>query len=707
MIKPSQKRQTPRCTAMVLGLSLLFSVSQVEAITLKRAVEETLRTNPEILSAWKNMRAVERAERQAFAAYFPTIDFTAGYGRDMNDNATTQATLGYPITLTRGEAGLTVNQTLFDGFQTQQQVRRARSTTQSAGFAFDNTAETVVWGAVQTYVDTLKLHETFELVKDNVLLHQRTLKKLQQKAKAGGGGKADVEQTMSKLAMASAGHASSQVALSNIRAHFTQVTGLIPRNLIRPTPPWENLPKTLDMASDRALLYHPRILAAIKDIKAAKAEKSAGKGAFMPRVGLGLGYTNTANMGGAVGHSQNASAMLNLQYNISRGGADKARVQELQERLGQRRDMLRIAQKSVREGVVVAWENLQATKERIRQLKKFVTFSRKTAATTQEQFKLGKKKLMDILGAENERFAAEVAFTTEDWTAIKAVYQLLASMGNLRQTLEVDGKKPSGTRPATQMARWKAPSRHTPDTYDQPDDLSAVTDPDQGMKATTATDTSEESTKLLAKLSTENLDEGKDKVPEKVAEEISAAEFEEKSLEEASEEAPGEDLKKTSKEMAEEDREGGSEEYTDQKGSTHPDEVDTADSTGQDDTYEEELVRPHPMEGYPEPSTIATENVEQPWTHANAASLHVQSSGDHAPLLVLSGQYAVSGSSVLIFTQLVRVEDNRVISSVTEEVPLTWRLKKILGLATPTLKVISRSTAYPPIQTTESPFYNH
>ena len=107
-----------------------------------------------------------------------------------------------------------------------------------------------------------------------------------------------------------------------------------------------------------------------------------------------------------------------------------------------------------------------------------------------------------------------------------------------------------------------------------------------------------------------------------------------------------------------------------------------------------EAVPPAIAEAHASRQSVAGKQ-HAPWAQSNAASQFLTALGDDsdAPKLVLTGQYALSESSIFLFTQLVRVRDNRVISSVTDEIPLTWQLKRALGLPVSTIKAIGQTAS--------------
>ena len=105
-----------------VSLSVLFTfgmVGGVDAASLADTVQFTIRTNPEVLQSAANRRAIDYELRQAKGLYFPQIDLRAGVGPEWSDNTSVNST-----TLTRYESRATLQQRLFDGFETQSEKER-------------------------------------------------------------------------------------------------------------------------------------------------------------------------------------------------------------------------------------------------------------------------------------------------------------------------------------------------------------------------------------------------------------------------------------------------------------------------------------------------------------------------------------------------------------------------------------------------------
>ncbi|MBF0178918.1 MAG: TolC family outer membrane protein [Magnetococcales bacterium] len=413
------------------------------AQTLNEAVLKALQTNPELLAAVDNLKAVEAQITQARAGYLPIVDLNAGYGRERSDNATTRAVTdkpGHALTLNRSEANLTLTQTLFNGFATRNRVARADAASRAAGFGMERVAESVAMNAVEAYVETVKRREQLELTRDNLLLHQRVLEKIRARHEAGGGeSKADVQQTESRLALASANHAANQGAEQNARSLFLRVIGENPENPARPELPTRGIPESREEAVEKAWTGHPAMLAAQAELEMAQKELDESKAAFAPQVSLELSYGLNDDVGGSAGHGNSAAAMLRLKQNLYRGQADLARSKELYERLSQRRNQMEQTRRAIQEAVETAWDQWRATRDRVTYLKQHTAISKEVTESYHTQFKMGKRTWLDVLNAENELFVAKTSLVGEELSDIKIFCQLLANMGLLRPFLTETG----------------------------------------------------------------------------------------------------------------------------------------------------------------------------------------------------------------------------------------------------------------------------
>ncbi|MDP2121089.1 MAG: TolC family protein, partial [Hoeflea sp.] len=107
----------------VFGVGVI-ATAPASALTLKEAVAEALRSNPEILSSAENREAVEFELRQARSLYLPSLDMEASAGGRKLDSGGRRRLGTENDTLESADVGLTFTQTLFDGGARRAEVER-------------------------------------------------------------------------------------------------------------------------------------------------------------------------------------------------------------------------------------------------------------------------------------------------------------------------------------------------------------------------------------------------------------------------------------------------------------------------------------------------------------------------------------------------------------------------------------------------------
>lgn len=443
-------------------LLCLIPAGPASAMTLAESVSEAARSHPEVLAAAGNRRAMESRLRKTFSGYLPAIDLSTAYGREYSDNTTTRAHAGntHGLTLDRGELGVTLNQMLFDGFNVKNRVRQAQAQLAAAEASQRRVTDLIALQAAEAHIDVVINDSQLQLIKDNVLLHQHIHKKVMAKYQGGAGNQADVHQATSRTYLASANHARTQAAHQFSLETFQKVVGRMPEGPVRPAFPETALPPSREGVMAAVVKRNPELTAARLNLSAAEAELAALRAAHLPKLNLELSANDNANIGGSEGHAKSASALLKLRYNLYRGGGDAAQIQEAAHRVEQATKNLDSLNRTLSEQVGIAWHKLAMARERVHFLEKHVAVSRDVTASYHDQFKMGKRTLLDVLNSENELFNARSALLSEEMLLLKTTCQLLTLMGDFRRvvgqaivvpspaTAAPGPERPMGTTPA-------------------------------------------------------------------------------------------------------------------------------------------------------------------------------------------------------------------------------------------------------------------
>jgi adhesin transport system outer membrane protein len=425
-------------------LAPLVVITGAGAVTLEDSVRATLETNPEIGVVQANREAIDQELRQARALYLPSIDLRGAAGPEYTDSPTTRNQRGDDTeTLLRLESQITLSQLLFDGFATQSEIARQISRIDSAAFRVQEAAEFVALDAIEAHLEILRNQDLVELARENLEEHQRILGLVRELEGQGASSIADVRQSEARIAAAETSLATAIGNLRDAEALYISVVGMQPEVLEEPLVPVAAVPESRETAAAKAAVNSPTVLIANADIDVAKAELRGSRAGYYPRFDLELGAAANRNVDGVEGRDVAAQALLVLRYNLFRGGADIAREREAFARLSEARQALGQVQRDAEEEARIAYNALTTARARIESLRAAVEAQRATRDVYAQQFDLGQRSLLDLLDAENELFVARSNLTTAQYTEIFGVYRVLAVIGDLLMTLDIDRPKES------------------------------------------------------------------------------------------------------------------------------------------------------------------------------------------------------------------------------------------------------------------------
>jgi outer membrane protein, adhesin transport system len=425
-----------RCLQFVVLLSISY-VPLVSAQSLEEAIKTTLKTNPDVLVSEYNVNAAEQLHRQSKGAYLPSLDVVIAGGRESSNNTTTRALGRDDLKLTRAERSIRVTQLLFDGAATINFVKQQSALADSALSRLASARENIGLRAIQVYLESLRRDEVVRLAEENLGHHEETLGKITERFESGVGTKVDVVQTRGRRAQAKSNVLLSQRESKNGIAEFYRVVGEYPESLELPAAV-QGLPETLEQALEIALKQNPAIKAAASDLDAAAAARKSAKGSFFPRFDLELGATRNDDTDGSLGANDDETAVVRMTYNIYRGGADRARLNEAEAREFASREALKSTHRAVEEDVTLIWNELQDILIRLEYLDAHVKSTEEVLVVYREQLTLGKRTLLDLLDVQNELLRAQIAKISGDHIVLLARYRVLPSTGQLLDTIGLD-----------------------------------------------------------------------------------------------------------------------------------------------------------------------------------------------------------------------------------------------------------------------------
>ncbi|MBX9587209.1 MAG: TolC family outer membrane protein [Gammaproteobacteria bacterium] len=420
-------------------LATSFSLS-VHAITLRDTVQETVMSNPDVQVSMKVKRASNEQVNQARAGYLPTLNVNAAYGRERSENQQNRVNgPNIKTNLWRRELGVELRQNLFRGFDTWYEMKRTKAKTDADSYLVCAAAEDQALLATQAYINVLRDRELVQVARRNLRAHEGYHSMISQRGRSGVGREADNHEVSGRLALARSNLFAVENDLANSEAFFFRVTGMHPAQLSLPTTPGRPLiPSSLDEAATIALRYHPKMRSAVVDVEEARAQHNVSHRTAFPVVDIVAAAENNRDVDGVEGPDKSFRVMGEFHYNLFNGGADVARQRETAYLTQEAADIRNRTCRQVIENLRLSWNAMLTSEDRLPSLREHSLASKRSLGSYNEQFKLGKRELLDVLDTENENFAADSNFIRGCYDALYSRYRVLDAMGQLVNYLHVN-----------------------------------------------------------------------------------------------------------------------------------------------------------------------------------------------------------------------------------------------------------------------------
>ncbi|HEN5564622.1 TPA: TolC family outer membrane protein [Legionella pneumophila] len=422
-----------------LFLAALLTSSYATADTLYEAVQYGMIANPDILLNTAKGLSAKQAIDKAKGALYPSIDVTGGFGRQRSVNPTSAAIDDTPsTTLNIVESAVELRQRLFAGGGIINEVKRNQYLTEAQKWKTQGIAEDLALEITKNYFAVLLQERLYAYSIENLKAHKAVFKMIKERATAGITRTAEVDQANARLALAEANKISALADLQEVKINYAKTVGKWPENLQVPhVPARKSLPNNLARIIEKGLDNHPTVKSSYADIKEAKAQYDVARAAYYPEVNLVLNSSKNKNLGGLIGPNDSDTVAVRMNYNAFRGGADAARIRETAYQVQEAYETKNRTLLELKETIRLAWNAYVASALRIQPLKQHVTASRKTRTAYQDEFKVGKRTLLDLLDSQNEYYESQIELARAENDEILSRYRILNGMGCLLKYLNL------------------------------------------------------------------------------------------------------------------------------------------------------------------------------------------------------------------------------------------------------------------------------
>jgi outer membrane protein len=428
----------------LLASAILTLAPPASAEDLRDALASAYASNPTLMAAREQLRALDAGVPLARADGLPSINGTASETEYVRQSALSTTDLPRMVAIT-GTASIP----LYNGGAVRNAVNAANTRVIAGRNDLRATEASVFAQTVAAYLDVIRTTATVKLNRAQVQTLQTNLKATSDRFQIGDVTKTDVAQSQSRLALAQGTLRQSEAAMVQARETYIQWVGKEAGDLQTP-PPLPGLPKTADEAVAQALDANADLLAARERSRAAGQDTSAARASRLPKITAfaDAGYTDYLHSLSVAGvpkgalpqHINTADFGIRATIPLYQGGRPSAQIKQAQAREGQALDTEIATERQVIANVRAAFSNWRAANDVIGSTKTAVDAAELSLRGVRAENSVGNRTVLDILNAEQELINAQVQLVTAQRNAYVAGFTLLSTMGRAgAKDLGLDG----------------------------------------------------------------------------------------------------------------------------------------------------------------------------------------------------------------------------------------------------------------------------
>lgn len=415
---------------LIAGFLSIGVPSAAQAQSLDESLALAYWGNPTLRAERAALGALDHGVTEALAGWRPTISMALGRNRSYvlaHDSQDTRSTAILPSE----QASLTLTQRIADFGQTSGAVRAAEARVLAGRATLAQVEQTILLETAEAYLGVVWGEQNLALNRANMVVLTRQWDAAQAGYDRQMTTLTDRSQAQARLANAKARLRKAEEDLDTARGRYAAVVGEMPGSLSFPPLP-ATLPDSRDAAMAEATRANPSVQNAEYTLEAARAAVESAEAGLLPVVNLEASDAYSTNTSVAVSDQRVQTLGVVVRMPLYQGGAEYARIQARKQDLGQRRQQVDAARRSVRQQALQHWNALAAAAAQADSFETSVQANQIARdGVAAEHLRLGTRTLLDVLNAEQELFEARINRIGAQRDHLTAAYRILAATGRM------------------------------------------------------------------------------------------------------------------------------------------------------------------------------------------------------------------------------------------------------------------------------------
>lgn len=339
----------------------------------------------------------------------------------------------------RGEASLSGRQLLYDFGATQKDIAKSSALHESEKLKLQEQIEAVTGQVADIYLKILEQRELLTAATENVAALEKIAKLVEENEKNGNGTVAEIKRVRSRLIDGQTAVADARSELQTGSDRFARLVHAAPGTLQIAYRSSSIIPRRPEEVIRSLGKTNPRIQALASALQAAAHEIEAQKASVKPKVAFESDVSVKEYRTLKDKTEVDAKGMVVLRYKFLDGGLFSSQLEQLHSRYVQAEMRMRSESDDVEADIRKQYRVLDSARAKAASLKDNVATALKARQLYDEQFRGGKRSLLELLDIQTTYYTARRTEVTNKFEEQRAIHQVLLAMGRLTSVV-IGGK---------------------------------------------------------------------------------------------------------------------------------------------------------------------------------------------------------------------------------------------------------------------------
>ena len=440
------KREGKKKLFSIVVSSICLLGVNLQALTLKESVLETLETNPVVQERLKNFNETQQDLEITKSEWLPSLDYVGSFGINSAGRIKDSSDSEYDNNVTQESYkhytnSLKLTQNIFNGFSTTHKIDYQESRILGAAYNYLENANDIAFQMVGAYLDVVRSYKLYQNAKDNVEINEKIYEDVKTLFNQGLTTKSEMTKIYASLSLAKSNLIVQKNNTIDKEFRFKRLFGR-DADVSTFTLPKLNyvMPESLERATMYAIRNNPSIIVSNYNIKGAQALYKEKKSKYYPTVDLELEqvFDDVDDRNDFDSPDDRSKAYVVVNWNLYNGGADQADIQKSRSTINKEVEIQRDLKRQTIEGLELSWSAYELLGNQLEELYKYYDYSEETLDSYQSEYEMGRRTLLDLLSAQNDLVNSKSQIINAQMDKLYAQYRILDAMGLLVNTVVED-----------------------------------------------------------------------------------------------------------------------------------------------------------------------------------------------------------------------------------------------------------------------------